>query len=287
MNQPSLSRHPVSQPTRRAFTLIELLVVIASIALVLSCVAPSLARSKTGGQVFQCVNNHRQLANAWQMYAIENHGKLPMNPTSTTGSNPTGKPWAWGRMSWELETDNTNTLFLTDERYCAIAKYLGRNPRVFKCPADTVVSLPQQTRGWKERVRSYSMNAALGAGNAPGLLWGPIYHQVIKLSDLRIPTMAETYVFAEEHPDSLNDTIFLNPLATEWPDVPASYHNGAAVFSFADAHVEIHKWSGSLATNSLRIVRAPSFLNRMPKPAGDPDSRWVSYRIPRISEATY
>ena len=30
--------------------------------------------------------------------------------------------------------------------------------------------------------------------------------------------------------------------STEWVDLPASYHNGAATFAFADGHAEVHRW---------------------------------------------
>ena len=49
-----------------------------------------------------------------------------------------------------------------------------------------------------------------------------------------------------KHPCSINDAGFFNPNVSSWVDQPASYHNGAAGFSFADGHSEIHKWSEAL-----------------------------------------
>jgi len=53
----------------------------------------------------------------------------------------------------------------------------------------------------------------------------------------------------DEHPDSINDGFFVvdmigypNLAQATMPDVPASYHNGACGFAFADGHSEIHKW---------------------------------------------
>lgn len=271
----------------RAFTLLEVATVLAMGLLAICCFSPALARSRSGGQVLRCLNNHRQLINAWQMYAIEHHGKLPMNYHGAGGTTVTGKPWAWGWLDWTTAIDNTNTLFLTDDKYCSIAKYLGNDARVFKCPSDTVLSAAQQNRGWKQRARSYSLNMAVGEGNATSGVWDPVYAQIYKLSDLRYPTVADTYVFTEEHPDSMNDPAFQNPRKAEWPDVPASYHDGAAVYSFADGHAEIHQWSGSVATNVYRITRDPGFLNMMPRPADDPDAHWVSSRVPRNRETAY
>ena len=58
------------------------------------------------------------------------------------------------------------------------------------------------------------------------------------------PKPSDLWVFVDEHPDSINDgwLIISWPMATVWSDVPASYHNGACGFGFADGHGEIHKW---------------------------------------------
>ena len=65
------------------------------------------------------------------------------------------------------------------------------------------------------------------------------------MSDLTIPGPANTWVYDDEHPDSINDAGAFPPnTASNIPDVPAAYHNGAAGFAFADGHSEIHKWKG-------------------------------------------
>ena len=54
---------------------------------------------------------------------------------------------------------------------------------------------------------------------------------------------AVRFVFLDEHPDSINDGYFINRGDYhQWLDLPASYHNGAASFSFADGHSEMHRW---------------------------------------------
>jgi prepilin-type processing-associated H-X9-DG protein len=61
----------------------------------------------------------------------------------------------------------------------------------------------------------------------------------------------ETWVMVDEHPLSINDAACAIQMVTPEKtsgniiDFPASYHNGAAGFSFADGHSEIHQWKGS------------------------------------------
>ena len=58
-------------------------------------------------------------------------------------------------------------------------------------------------------------------------------------------------MFGDEHPDSINDAAMAVQMAKEGAssaqiiDFPASYHNGACGFNFADGHSEIYKWIGS------------------------------------------
>lgn len=58
-----------------AFTLIELLVVIAIIAVLMAILMPALQRAREQGQREACLNNTKQLALAWILYADEHLGQ--------------------------------------------------------------------------------------------------------------------------------------------------------------------------------------------------------------------
>jgi prepilin-type processing-associated H-X9-DG protein len=124
---------------------------------------------------------------------------------------------------------------------------------VFKCPADNFASPVQRTAfGITSRCRSLSGNIYLGEGNYASGPTDPLYKQVTKLSNLTIPGPSKTWVFLDEHPDSINDAGFFPPHKWSWVDVPATYHNGAGGLSFADGHSEIHKWRSSLSSGRAR-----------------------------------
>ncbi len=152
---------PVSVST--GFTLIELLVVIAVIALLSSLLLPALAKAKTRGQAVFCLNNVKQLNLAWMLYAHENADRLAYNLGATEIRQLLAKKqpvnWANSVLNWELDPDNTNYVLNTE---AALGSYLARNARVFKCPADTTLSSIQKKAGWRERTRSYSLNAMVG-----------------------------------------------------------------------------------------------------------------------------
>ncbi len=70
----------------------------------------------------------------------------------------------------------------------------------------------------------------------------PDYVQFFKIT--QIPHPSEIFVFLDEHPDSIDDGYFINrAYSWQWRDLPASYHNGAAAFSFADGHSTLHSWA--------------------------------------------
>jgi prepilin-type processing-associated H-X9-DG protein len=225
---------------------VELLVVIGVIAVLGSLLLPALAKAKARGQAIFCLNNLKQLDIAWLLYAHDNNDRLAYNLGATEIKQILARQqhfnWANNVLNWELDPDNTNTLLNTD---AALGNYLARNPRVFKCPADFVLSTVQRKAGWSERSRSFSMNAMVGnAGQfttTGSNVNNPSYRQFWKLDDFG--STPDVFVFIEEHPDSINDGYFLNKASSGgWTDLPASYHDGSATLAFADGHMEIHHW---------------------------------------------
>ena len=85
------------------------------------------------------------------------------------------------------------------------------------------------------------MNAMVGDPGELTNKFNPDYRQFFQSSDL--PNPSGIFVFLDEHPDTINDGFFVNRLNDyQWGNLPGSYHNGGANFSFADGHTEAHHW---------------------------------------------
>ena len=81
-----------------------------------------------------------------------------------------------------------------------------------------------------------------------------------KFSEMLDPGPTMTWVLLDEREDSINDGYWVT-LMQGYPDkpqlfyivdYPASYHNRAGGFSFADGHSEIKKWQDSRTTPNLK-----------------------------------
>ena len=233
---------PVACVAPRGLTLIELLVVMGIIAVLAGLLLPALARAKETGRRAACLSNHRQLILAWQMYATDHNGALVW--TVDDGDNLPFTNWVAGHLRNAFQA--TNTALLVDPNRSLLAAYLT-DPRIYKCPSDR-----------SPFVRSVSMNNRMNPirpGHQPLVLggYGTNFMVYRRLSDIRKPE--GIFVILDERSDSINEGNFAVDLSNTgrfdgvgtprpywWCDTPGTSHNRGVVLSFADGHVEHHRW---------------------------------------------
>ncbi len=174
-------------------------------------------------------------------------------------------------MSWIIlaaNLRNTDMSLLTGAKLGPYSKSAG----VYHCPSDA-----SHAPGQGLRVRSFSMNCYVGPPpvgdnqNAP-----PNLQQFVKMPDFR--DASKIFVFLDEHPDSINDGYFIVRATTDWVDLPASYHDGAGCFSFADGHSEIHKWRDASTRKPIQKASRAG-LPLIPRPGEFHDLDWVFQRM--------
>jgi hypothetical protein len=244
-----------------AFTLVELLVVVGVVALLGMTLVPIMAGSRVGSQGFQCMNNNRQLCAAWRMYADDFTDKIVYSADDgSRQANPNNyRAWTWTHMDYTSDPYNYDPTVDIIQR--PLWPYTGKDALIYHCPSDYSYVVAGGTA--KARVRTISMNLFVGGfapprGTAPdsagtdgGLPFANPYRIFGKTTDLVAPGPANTFVFIDMRPESVNWGNFAMDM-TGFPNQPATYrfdqdkpgifHNFGASFSFTDGRAEIHRW---------------------------------------------
>jgi len=245
----------------RAFTLIELLVVIAIIAILMAVLMPALQRAREQGQRAACLNNVKQLALAWILYADENEDKVVSSEAGGTWKSQYGDPWVG--VTWSGDWAAGGQLPTIDQirgiKEGAMWSYV-RELKLYKCPT-----------GFRGELMTYAMMIASNGRSVDG---SPVWKR-----RMQIPLPSQRLLFIDEglsSPDAYS-TRYLTP---EWWDQPVTRHGDGTNLSFTDGHADYHKGTGSETVKKGRTnIRSHPGIWRPATEDGVLDVQWMQMGI--------
>jgi prepilin-type N-terminal cleavage/methylation domain-containing protein/prepilin-type processing-associated H-X9-DG protein len=292
------AHHSVSED---GFTLVELLVVIAIIALLMAVLLPALNRAREQGKRAVCMSQIKQLQAAWYMYCDDNTEKVPIGDIGYSWSfpqsignpqlawrewphllHPNAKPsaatnWNFNGPGWTTPNRPCYSFMeapgLSDEIWQhAISegtmwRYV-KDYKVYRCPVGdkgvrATYTMAHSMNAWR--------NPPAQSSAGPGSLSRTIVlrNQIKKTSDRAVffdygGLKTGAYFVSYD-----------NAGQGVWYDDTWAHGNGIVV-SFADSHVEYHKWTDpyhtEVHTSNLGYGNSDSTKGK-----SDCDQRWLVY----------
>jgi prepilin-type N-terminal cleavage/methylation domain-containing protein/prepilin-type processing-associated H-X9-DG protein len=146
------------------FTLVELLVVIGIIALLIAILLPALARARESARRSACLSNLRQLGQAFNLYANQYHGYIPLGHVSDE--------YQW---NYNANFANSTKAFVMHLGVLRDAHLLD-SPKAYYCPSEDDPQWQFQTEQnpWPFLTAGSATahHTRLGYGTRPGWSWG-------------------------------------------------------------------------------------------------------------------
>lgn len=262
--------------------------VIAIIAILAALLLPALNQGKLKASGSACLNNQKQLALAWHMYADDNNERL-------VGFNT----YALSAANWR-----------TDTRYVAVAVPPGYGPEqtliykvrmgykqpspiiegpLFKyAPNPDVVHCPGDARFKRPVGSGFAWDSYSGVSGLNGESGGHLF----KRTEILHPS--ERFLWVEgadgrgENIGSWNMANYGTPSMgfsdAQFGDSPADFHGGSSSFSYADGHAAIRKWLDGTTLAYARSQNINKDANSAEKSAAQAGSKrdqpWVASRYP-------
>jgi prepilin-type processing-associated H-X9-DG protein len=99
------------------------------------------------------------------------------------------------------------------------------------------------------------------------------WRQYSKMGDLSCPTIADSFIFADERPVPDDGYMQVQCGSPGFPNPPAGWHSRGCGFGYADGHAGIHRWMTSSLTAPV-VEGAPNQFPPVPGGINNVDWLW-------------
>ena len=275
------------QAAAGAFSLTELLAVVVMMAILAALMLPALCKARRQVSTSSCLNNQKQLAFAFHLYAQDNADRIVQMADYNSGASiwpaggfwggPATTPEAWNAPSNALEAVRTglkssNAFYF----YC-------RRLEAYHCPADLrMLHHPTllNPNGWA--YDSYARSQNLG-GEPSGDYWGA-GATYSKMSLIAVPGATFAMIEDADWRGYNIGTWVVNweGDSFSWQKPPALWHINVDSIAFADSHAELRKWTDPelIAAGQAAAQGRPEFNWEGPTNGADYLYVYKGYQFP-------
>ena len=210
------------------------------------------------------------------MYTGDNNGNLVLNGGDVATTSTQAHLWVHGG-NHGAPQELTNHQYLIGGNFALFAPLIP-NGQIYKCAADrTTWPLWSSGNTRVPELRSYAMNSYIGSARIISPLEINANYRLYKKSaQLEADSPANRFVFSDVNPANICTPAFgVDVTLTRWIHYPSGLHRQRSVMTFADGHLEVHRWRDG---RTLPRLMTGTYIGHANSAIGNPDLKWIAER---------